>query len=286
MRQPTEPRLDAATAISLGRREHQEDAVICDCPMGGEVGLVVLSDGMGGYRSGDMASKIVMTEVFSELKLNADALANPEADAAAILRRAAEGANACIRAFVEESPSSAGMGATLVAGVLRGMSLRWVSVGDSSLHIFRSGELFQLNQDHSFGSVMRAMVAEGRMGAETAARHPERSSLLSVLSGGPIALMDCPRTPFRLLDGDVAIFASDGLAHLDEGAIRNVLRANASAPSAGIARALMRAIAALDDPDQDNVSLAVIRVGEPADMRANVPARLPAQGIEVSEPAR
>jgi serine/threonine protein phosphatase PrpC len=263
MPQRYDPRLDAASALSVGRRAQQEDAVICDCSPGTEVGLVVLSDGMGGYCFGDMASKIVLTEVYSELKLRSAELAHPEADCRAILRGAAEGANACLRAYVEESPEAAGMGATLVAGVVKGLSLYWVSVGDSPLYLFRGGDLLRLNEDHSFGSVMRAMVADGRMEAAAAERHPERTSLISVLSGGPIPHVDCPRTPFRLHHGDVLLFASDGLMHVEDAEIRRVLRARRDAPSADIASALLRAVEGAGDPDQDNISVVVVRVGAP-----------------------
>jgi len=262
----SDPRLDAAVAVALGRREQQEDAVLCDCPLGADLGLVVLSDGMGGYSCGDVASKIVMTEVYSELKLRTGDLARDGADRSAILRAAAEGANACLRAYVDEAPEAAGMGATLVAGILRGDALHWISVGDSPLYLFRAGDLVRLNEDHSFGSVMQAMVAEGRMEAEAAERHPDRTSLTSVLSGGPVARIDCPATPFRLEEGDVLVFASDGLSHLDEVAIRRVLRLAAGAPAAELAAGLMRAVEALDDPEQDNLSLAVVRLG------ATVPA--------------
>jgi len=60
---------DVASAISLGKRDVQEDAIICDFPLGSELGFAVLADGMGGHAAGDIASKIVVTEVFSELKL-------------------------------------------------------------------------------------------------------------------------------------------------------------------------------------------------------------------------
>lgn len=256
-----DPRLDAAAAVALGRRAQQEDAVICDCPLGAEVGLVVLSDGMGGHRCGDVASRIVATEVYSELKLRADALSRADADRPGLLRRAAEGANACLRAYAEATSDAEGMGATLLAGILDGGALHWISVGDSPLYLFRAGDLVRLNADHSFGAVMQALVAQGRLAAATAEGHPDRASLISVLSGGPIAHVDCPRTPFRLQEGDVLVFASDGLMHLDEAEIRRVLRTHPEAASAELAAALMGAVETLGDPEQDNLSVAVIRVG-------------------------
>ncbi len=286
----SDPPLDAAMAVAVGRRERQEDAVLCDCPLGADLGLVVLSDGMGGYDCGDVASKIVVTEVYSDLKLRAGELARAGADCAAILRGAAEGANECLRAYVEERPEAAGMGATLVAGILRAGALHWISIGDSALYLFRAGELVRLNEDHSFGSVMQAMVAEGRMEAAAAECHPDRTSLTSVLSGGPVARIDCPATPCELEEGDVLVFASDGLSHLDETAIARSLRLGAGGPAAELAAGLMRAVESLDDPEQDNVALALVRLGAtlPAetDLRRRVSSVIAGALEESPAPAR
>ena len=59
--------VQTASALSKGKRSYQEDAIICDITRSTDVGLVVLADGMGGHAAGDIASKIVVTEVFSEL---------------------------------------------------------------------------------------------------------------------------------------------------------------------------------------------------------------------------
>ena len=65
-----EPRYDVASGISQGARDYQEDAITADFPVGAEAGFVVLADGMGGHAAGDVASKIVLTEVYSELKFH------------------------------------------------------------------------------------------------------------------------------------------------------------------------------------------------------------------------
>ena len=58
---------DATTVLNKGQRTYQEDAIIADFARGAEMGLAVLADGMGGHAAGDIASKIVVSEVFSEL---------------------------------------------------------------------------------------------------------------------------------------------------------------------------------------------------------------------------
>ncbi|WP_068114868.1 PP2C family protein-serine/threonine phosphatase [Tropicimonas marinistellae] len=260
MQQHSEPFFEAASAVSVGKRTYQEDAVLFDCPLGSDTGLVVLSDGMGGHAAGDVASKIVLTEVFSELKLQSGASEAQETGYHGVLTRAARGANDCIRAYIEDRPESLGMGATLVAGVLQGDALHWISIGDSPLYLFRGGVLQRLNEEHSFGHTMDSMVASGLMESEDAAQHPDRNCLTSVVGGGGIAEIDCPEEPFRLLNGDLLVFASDGIEYLSNERIRTVLADWSTMSSGQIAAQLLREIEKLDDPDQDNVSIVVVKI--------------------------
>lgn len=269
---------DVATAISMGQRDYQEDAVVADFNIGNPFGFAVLSDGMGGHAAGDVASKIVVTEVFSELKLQIGDAKKLEADIAEILRDVALGANSCIDAHVSQNPEMRGMGATLVAPVLFDDRLYWISIGDSPLYLFRGGVLRQLNEDHSLAPQIDLMVRTGQLDAETARNHPDRNSLTSVVMGRRIPLIDCPAKPIDLDPGDIVVVASDGLQFLDEASIARVLSDTAEAPAAEIADALLAAVAALGHPDQDNVSLAVIRlVGQSADA---APAKVDATAHE------
>ncbi|RYH11258.1 PP2C family serine/threonine-protein phosphatase [Tropicimonas sp. IMCC6043] len=259
-----EPHLDAASAISLGKRDCQEDAVISDFPVGGDVGLVVLSDGMGGHAAGDIASKIVITEVFSELKMSSGQAEVPDHGICDMLRKAANGANDCLRAYSEEYPDTAGMGATLVAAHIRRDRMHWISIGDSVLYLFRDDTLHQVNEDHSFGAQIDEMVRTGKITRELAVDHPDRHCLTSVVSGGEIARVDCPEAGLVLRDGDIVVVASDGLQFLEFERIRTVLSHFQEASSARIAARLLEEIERLGDPCQDNVSIVVLKVRLPA----------------------
>ena len=256
---------DVTSAISLGRRDVQEDAIICDFPIGATMGFAVLSDGMGGHAAGDVASKIVVTEVFAELKLQSG---NPEAmetDIVTILQGAAASANECIRVHAGHDNTTRGMGATLVAPVLMGTHLYWISVGDSPLLLFRDGALKQLNQDHSMAPQIDFLARAGMMETDVATNHPDRQCLTSVLAGRDIARIDCPDIAVKLQHGDIVIAASDGLQFLENSEISDLLTEHANATSAGISNALLQSLEHLDDPDQDNVSFCVIRVLDTAE---------------------
>jgi len=275
-------RLDVATGISQGRRDHQEDAIVSDFPIGGEIGLAVLADGMGGHAAGEIASTIAVTEVFSELKVRAS---DPEIfvrNAPGFLRSAADGANACIAGHIRAHAETRGMGTTLIALAVAGDRLFWLSVGDSPLFLYRDGKLAQINEDHSLAPQIDQMERMGLWTHEEAREHPDRNCLTSAITGTPLGQVDCPLAPLDLAPGDILIAASDGLTSIAHKRIGAILGKTRKRPSAEIARLLFSEIDAVSDPEQDNVCFSVIRVidetaarGRKATLSASGPEALP-----------
>ncbi len=254
---------DTATALSQGRRDRQEDAVVADFQTGTGQGFAVLSDGMGGHAGGDVASKIVVTEVFAELKLRSGDTQALETGMTPILVEAAKGANACLAQYAEGDPTRKGMGATLLAPVILGRKLYWVSVGDSPLFLLREGRLRRLNADHSMAAHLDQLVAAGKINSETARRHPDRACVTSVLAGRAIAEIDCPAQPLTLRPRDIVVAASDGLMSMEIKALERCLCTHADSPAAQIAQHLLAEVAALGQAEQDNLAFCVIRVLPP-----------------------
>ena len=260
MQTPSEASFDVAAAISQGRRPYQEDALVTDFALGTGLGFAVLSDGMGGHAAGDVASKIVVTEVFSELKLQSG---NPDtfrANLPGILREAALAANDCVRGHIESHSETEGMGATLLAPVLLGSSLYWISIGDSPLLLYRAGMLRQLNEDHSMAPQIDFMVQSGLLSEDVGRDHPDRHCLTSVVGGESIPRIDCPAEPFELRDGDIVIAASDGLQYLTMAEIEDLLLTHADKSGAWLANALLKRLEAHGDPEQDNATFAVMKI--------------------------
>ena len=279
-----EPRYDVASGISQGARDYQEDAITSDFPVGAEAGFVVLADGMGGHAAGDVASKIVLTEVFSELKFHFADVAAFEAHAPEVLRGVADLANETLRQHTRTHPETEGMGATLVVPALVENRLWWISIGDSPLFLFRNGKLSQLNEDHSMAPQIDFMVKSGLMDPQVAANHPDRNCLISVLMGTRIPKIDCPTKPFELKAGDIVVCASDGLQFLTNAQIEKVLNKSRKARSTEIAERLLEELVKLDDPDQDNISFTVIKVND-ASVRATE-GRPAGPSVAVTRPRR
>lgn len=265
------PRFDVASALGIGQREIQEDSLIADFPVGMDVGYMVLADGMGGHAAGEIASNIIVTEMFAELKFKSAELLNYEAEIPRILYQAMMTANDCIREYVIDNPENYGMGATLISPVFVEDRLYWISVGDSPFYLFREGRMSQLNEDHSMAPEIDMMVATGMLTEDEGRNHPDRNCLRSVLLGDKIAKIDCPREAFTVKEGDIFICSSDGLQFLSDEEIQTILTDNQSRSSTEIAHILLKSVEALGDPDQDNISITVVKVNY-------------TQAAEVSEP--
>lgn len=236
----------------IGKRGEQEDAYAYrHYPEGC---LAVVCDGMGGHDCGSLAAKTA-AEAFVEAFDKA-----PEGTLTERLRMVLDKANEAVGDLFRKRGSFGGT--TLLAVYCGAGVLRWVSVGDSPLLLWRHGRLMRLNADHS----MRAIYAcPSSLGAKsygvdyvdsvtTAFGH----SLRSAVTGDPLVMVDAPLTPYPLLPGDRIIMSSDGVDDLllqspmspDTQAILDKRGAGVNL-SAEIVDACKR----LDDPNADNVTV-------------------------------
>jgi PPM family protein phosphatase len=254
---------DVGSAIDCGGRDYQEDALVTDFHVGDDFGMLVLADGMGGHAAGNVASNIVVTTTFHYLKRLAAEFSGSEGTLPETIKGAVICANEAVGEHVRDNPDTKGMGSTVVAAVLVGAKIYWTSVGDSPLYLLRDGELSRINQDHSMAPQIDYMVKSGMMSEEQAANHPNRHCLTSALTGTAIARIDTPSEGFDLRNGDILVISSDGLQYLTDDEIKHLIEQNRRSDARRIASELMKSVLGLDDPSQDNVSLAVVKV-EPA----------------------
>lgn len=144
--------------------------------------------------------------------------------------------------------------------MVRDNALYWISVGDSPLYLFDGEDLHQINEDHSMAPQIDLMAKAGMIDEETARNHPDRNCLTSVLMGAQIPKIDCRESPVNLAPGHILIVSSDGLQFLTNDQIKKVVAEHKKDSSERLASALMSMVQKLDDPDQDNISFAVIKI--------------------------
>jgi protein phosphatase len=162
--------------------------------------LLAVADGMGGHAAGEVASKIAIAALEP---LDED---TPTGDMLDALRRATDEGSAHIRELVSEDPSLEGRGTTLTALLFAGSRLAVCHIGDSRCYLLRDGELAQITHDDTF---VQTLVDEGRITAEEAHVHPQRSLILRALNGSEIE-PDLSIRETRV--GDRYLLCSDGLS--------------------------------------------------------------------------
>ncbi|MGX9788744.1 PP2C family protein-serine/threonine phosphatase [Mycobacterium sp. MMS18-G62] len=162
--------------------------------------LLALADGMGGHAAGEVASQLVIAAL---AHLDDD---EPGGDLLSKLDAAVREGNSAIAAHVEADPELEGMGTTLTAILFAGNRLGLVHIGDSRGYLMRDGELTQITKDDTF---VQTLVDEGRITAEEAHSHPQRSLIMRALTGHevePTLIMREARA------GDRYLLCSDGLS--------------------------------------------------------------------------
>jgi protein phosphatase len=122
------------------------------------------------------------------------------------LKESIAAANQQLRDAVEANPALEGMGTTLTAMLFSGNRIGLVHVGDSRAYVLRDGELTQLTRDDTF---VQMLVDEGRITADEATTHPQRSLLTRALDGRDV---DPEFSVREARAGDRYLLCSDGLS--------------------------------------------------------------------------
>jgi len=239
----------------IGERLNQEDSVDISLFESDDACLLaVLSDGMGGHEAGEIASQVAVKTFRTTFQsFNAKSFEGR-------LYAAMQASNAEIARSIAERAQLKGMGCTLVGLVVSDDGLSWASVGDSPLYLFRDRHLIRLNEDHSMLPVLEKLLSEGKISREELAHHPQRNSLRSAVTGDRLDLIDTSSEPYRLLNNDVVICASDGLLTLSESEISSLLTSLRGRTAADICDSFIAAVKAKARPRQDNLSVQVLIV--------------------------
>ncbi len=227
------------------RRKRNEDSVLSR----EEDGIFVVADGMGGYRGGEIASKLAVSTI--ERAFVTQTFDGPLDDAiprrASELVRAIQMANEAILERAESDNQLTGMGTTICAARFSANKQRLYvgHVGDSRVYCFRNGKLRQMTSDHTMKDL--GVTGEG-------AAHLSRA--VGVWPVVPIDVVFGKPQP-----GDLYVLCSDGLTKMVTDEDIGLVLATNAAPSV-VAEALVKA--ANDHGGKDNVSVIVVRVDDPA----------------------
>jgi len=145
-------------AQAVGTRANQED-YFASVEIGDGV-LSIVSDGMGGYEGGEIASKLV-SENFRDFSI--------DGDIGESLKKYLLKGNDAIKEYKKDHPNVKSMGTTAIAFFMTDKNCQWVSVGDSPLYVIQNrSSIKRINENHSVAGLLDLQVKKGEISKEEA----------------------------------------------------------------------------------------------------------------------
>ncbi len=171
--------------------------------------LYILADGMGGYKGGEIASKLATTAAKGYLESNFDSIEHDKESILKLIKSAIEYANMVVYEKSKENKDLEGMGTTLEVCLIYNNKIYIGHVGDSRVYRIRKEFMRKLTQDHSY---VEKLVKDGTITKEEAYYHPKKNMLIKAL--GCTSYVEPDVLVKGFLKDDIIIISSDGLTNM------------------------------------------------------------------------
>ncbi len=182
--------------------------------------LLVLADGMGGHRHGEVAAQLAvktLTDAFQRLAL--PVLNSPAKFLTDHIQQVHDMIeNVTQRDELIESPRT-----TIVAAIIQRGYLYCAHVGDSRLYHFRGGHLLFRTEDHS---IVQSLYKKGMISKEEMATHPYKNKIYNCVGGEQAPQIDLANR-IELVEGDTIMLCTDGVwGFVTDQQIKDILQEN------------------------------------------------------------
>ena len=174
-----------------------------------EVQLYMLADGMGGYKGGEIASKLAIQSAKNYIENNFKQIEKDKDSIIQLVGSSVEYANMIVYEKSKENKELEGMGTTLDICLIYNNRVFIGHVGDSRVYRIRKEFMRKLTQDHSY---VQKLVKDGTITKEEAVHHPQKNMLMKALGCNAFVEPDVMVKGF--LKDDILIMNSDGLTNL------------------------------------------------------------------------
>lgn len=241
-----------ATMSMLGKRENQQDAYgykIIDSYM-----LGCLCDGMGGLKGGEYASRLVvdsfirdMTEIDQKIDIKLQ------------LRKEVMHLDEKVFNLRDDDGKWLEAGTTMVAVVIQGDRLHWVSVGDSKIYLLRKNTMECVVREHNYQRQLEEQLRRNEINrAYYDVEIQDGDQLISYLGMGNVSMIDINQRAFQLQSGDKIFLCSDGVYRsVGEAEIQKIILEYGDCIEIAI-RQLEQVIRCKDIKNQDNATALLI----------------------------
>ena len=174
-----------------------------------EIQLYILADGMGGYKGGEVASKLAIQSAKNYIESNFKEIEKDKDSIIQLVGSSVEYANMIVYEKSKENNELNGMGTTLDVCLIYNNRVFIGHVGDSRVYRIRKEFMRKLTQDHSY---VQKLVKDGTITKEEAVHHPQKNMLMKALGCNAFVEPDVMVKGF--LKDDILIMNSDGLTNL------------------------------------------------------------------------
>ena len=200
-------RILAKSDIGKARDMNQDSFYVSDANDG--IKLFILADGMGGYKGGEIASKLATDSVRKYIENNFDSTPKEKEEILKLINSAVEYANMVVYEKSKEIPELEGMGTTIEICLIYNNKAYIGHIGDSRIYRIRKEVIRKLTKDHSY---VQKLVEDKKITREEAKSHPKKNMLTRALGCTPYVEADLRARNFE--KGDVFIICSDGLTNM------------------------------------------------------------------------
>ncbi len=212
--------------------------------------VFIVADGVGGNRSGEIASRTAVNEVAQYIEEGPDKSMSDEA----ILREAVDRANYRVYDLAQRYEENQGMATTMVIALMHGKNMYIANVGDSRAYLYRKGELKQISVDHTY---VNELVKAGVISADEAKHHVDKNMITKAVGAENVISPDIFK--IKIKEGDCILLCTDGLyGELSDAEIKRAFDKNMSMTDT----VNLLVDAANENGGGDNITAICIRVME------------------------
>lgn len=171
--------------------------------------LYILADGMGGYKGGEIASKVAVTAVEKYIKEKFITIPKEKEQILELIKNAIEFANIAIFEEAKQDEELHDMGTTIEVCLIYKNKIYIGHVGDSRIYRIRKNIMKKLTTDHSY---VEKLVKDGEITREEAFNHPKKNLLIKAL--GTSGTVEPDVIYKALAKDDILVICSDGLTNM------------------------------------------------------------------------
>ena len=207
----------AKTDIGKAREINQDYYYISDNTI---PKLYILADGMGGYKGGEIASKLAVESAQKYIQNNFSNNLTEKEEILKLVKDAVEYANMVVYEKSKQVQELEGMGTTLEICLIYNNKAYIGHIGDSRIYRIRKDIIRKLTKDHSY---VQQLIEDKKITREEAKNHPKKNMITKALGCTPYVEPDLRARNFE--KDDIFIICSDGLSNmLDERKIYEIVK--------------------------------------------------------------